>query len=233
MLAFGPDGMLYVGMGDGGNGGDPDNYAQRPSTLLGSMLRLDVDGGSPYAIPGDNPFVGHPTYREETWAYGLRNPWRYSFDRMTGDLYIADVGQIRLEEVSVQPASSAGGENYGWRVMEGPDCYNPPSGCSTAGLTLPVYSYDHGAGCSITGGYVYRGSTFPALAGRYFFGDYCSGWIRSFVFQNGAPVGVQDHTAEVGTLSQISSFGEDGAGELYVVSLGGTVYRITGVASSP
>lgn len=233
MLAFGPDSMLYVGMGDGGSGGDPENHGQSPSTLLGSMLRLDVDGSSPYAIPADNPFVGHATYREETWAYGLRNPWRFSFDRLSGDLYIGDVGQGRFEEVSFQPASSAGGENYGWRVTEGRECYDPPSGCATAGLTPPVLAYDHGPACSVTGGYVYRGSAFPALVGRYFFGDYCAGWIHSFLVVEDAVAGLQDHTPQVGTVSEISSFGEDGMGELYVVSLNGTVYRITGVASGP
>jgi glucose/arabinose dehydrogenase len=233
MLAFGPDGMLYVGMGDGGSGGDPQNHGQRPSTLLGSLLRLDVDGGAPYAIPSDNPFVGHPTYREETWAYGLRNPWRFSFDRGSGDLYIGDVGQGRIEEVSHQTASSPGGENYGWRFMEGSSCYEPSSGCSTAGLTLPIHEYAHSPACSVTGGYVYRGSDSPDLVGRYFFGDFCAGWIHSFQLMAGAVAGLQDHTGDIGTVSQLSSFGEDGVGELYVVSLGGTVYRVTGVASSP
>ena len=228
MLAFGPDGMLYVGLGDGGSGGDPDGNGQDPSTLLGSMLRLDVDGGSPYAIPADNPFVAHQSYRAETWAYGLRNPWRYSFDRQTGDLYIADVGQGAVEEVSFQPAASPGGENYGWRITEGSRCYDPAVGCSRAGITLPVHEYGHSAGCSVTGGYVYRGTGSPSLAGRYFFGDFCSGWIRSFVIDGGAASDLQDHSADVAAVSQLASFGEDGAGELYVVSLGGTVYRIAG-----
>jgi glucose/arabinose dehydrogenase len=229
MIAFGPDGMLYIGMGDGGDGGDPQNHGQRPSTLLGSMLRLDVDGGSPYAIPGDNPYVAHATYREETWSYGLRNPWRFSFDRTTDDLYIGDVGQGQIEEVDFQPASSDGGENYGWNTMEGSQCYPSTSACSSSGLTLPVAEYSHGEGCSITGGYVYRGSDWPALEGRYFYADYCNGWIRSLVVTGGVAADLQDHTPDVGTLSQISSFGEDGAGELYVVSRSGTVYRITGV----
>ncbi|HSH76612.1 MAG TPA: PQQ-dependent sugar dehydrogenase [Longimicrobiales bacterium] len=226
MIEFGPDGMLYVGMGDGGSGGDPQDHGQRPETLLGSMLRLDVDGGAPYAIPADNPFVGHPTTREETWAYGLRNPWRFSFDRGTGDLYIGDVGQNAVEEVSFQPSGSPGGENYGWRITEGTACYDPPSGCSSAGLTPPIHEYGHDEGCSITGGYVYRGSALPDLVGRYFFADFCSTWIRSFVVVNGTAQGVQDHSPDVGPVASISSFGEDGNGELYVVSLGGTVYRV-------
>jgi glucose/arabinose dehydrogenase len=233
MIAFGPDGMLYIGMGDGGWGGDPQNHGQNPATLLGSMLRIDMDGASPYAIPADNPFVGHATYREETWAYGLRNPWRFSFDRGTGDAYIADVGQGAAEEVSHQPAGSAGGENYGWRITEGSRCFAPQSGCSTDGLTLPVHEYGHGPACSITGGYVYRGVDFPALQGRYFFGDFCAGWIHSFVLVEGGASDVQDHSDDVGTVSALASFGEDGRGELYVVSLGGTIYRIRAAGDVP
>lgn len=227
LITFDPDGMLYVGLGDGGSAGDPDGNGQNPATLLGSLLRLDVDGGEPYAIPSDNPLVEEPSARHEVWAYGLRNPWRFSFDRLTGDLYIADVGQNAREEVSFQSASAAGGENYGWNVMEGTGCYSPPTGCSSTGLTLPVYEYSHGEGCSITGGYVYRGSRFPALSGRYFFADYCNAWVRSFRVVDGAVVELQDHSDDVGALSAVSSFGEDAAGELYVVSLGGTVYRVT------
>ena len=227
LVAFGPDGMLYVGLGDGGSGGDPQGHGQDVTTLLGSMLRLDVDGATSYAIPADNPFVGQTNARPEIWAYGLRNPWRFSFDRETGDLYLADVGENALEEVSFQPAASAGGENYGWNVMEASACFTPRNGCPTTGLTLPMYDYSHGEGCSVTGGYVYRGSASPALAGRYFFADYCGGWIRSFVVQNGQATGVRDHTDDLGTVPAISSFGEDGVGELYVVSLSGTVYRVT------
>jgi len=229
MLKFGPDGMLYVGLGDGGGGGDPTGNGQNTSTLLASILRLDVDGASPYAIPPDNPFVGDAGARAEIWAYGLRNPWRFSFDRETGDLYIADVGQNAHEEVDFEPSPSAGGVNYGWNVMEGSYCYRPSSGCSMTGLTLPVYDYPHTEGCSITGGYVYRGSASPSLEGRYFFSDYCAGWIRSFgVAGSGVAtaIDVQDHTVDVGTLSSVSSFGEDAAGELYVVSLDGSVWRI-------
>ena len=226
MLAFGPDGMLYVGLGDGGSTGDPLNHAQRPETLLGSMLRLDVDGGTPYAIPADNPFVGHPTARPEIWAYGLRNPWRYSFDRATGDLYIADVGERIHEEVNFQPVSSPGGQNYGWRIMEGIACYNPPSGCPTGGLTLPVHEYTHVDGCAITGGYVYRGSAVPAILGRYFYADFCTNWVRSILVSDGIAFGLRDHMGEFGPLPGIVSFGEDGHGELYTVSLNGRVYRL-------
>ena len=225
-IAFGPDGMLYVGMGDGGSGGDPFGHGQDPATLLGSILRLDVDGGAPYAIPSDNPFVGDPAAAPETWAYGVRNPWRFSFDRQTGDLYIADVGQSDTEEVSFQPAVSGGGENYGWDTMEGSECFSPSSGCATAGLVLPVFEYSHAEGCSITGGHVYRGLAQPTLAGRYFFADFCSTWVRSFRMSGGEALDLVDHTEDFGPVSQISSFGEDALGELYIVSLRGTLYRI-------
>jgi glucose/arabinose dehydrogenase len=225
-IAFGPDGMLYIGMGDGGSGGDPLGHGQNPETLLGSLLRIDVDAGSPYAIPPDNPFADHPTIAPEMWAYGLRNPWRFSFDRATGDLYLGDVGQNAIEEISYQHSSSAGGENYGWNVTEGTACFDPPSGCATSGLTPPIYEYDHAEGCSVTGGFVYRGTAQPALDGRYFFADFCSSWIRSFTVLGGAALDLIDHSDELGPVDQISSFGEDGAGELYVVSLSGSVYRI-------
>jgi glucose/arabinose dehydrogenase len=192
------------------------------------MLRLDVDGGAPYAIPADNPFVGHPTARPEIWAYGLRNPWRYSFDRVTGDLYIADVGERIHEEVDFQPASSLGGENYGWSIMEGIACYNPPSGCATAGLTLPVHEYTHAdaGGCAISGGYVYRGSAVPAMVGRYFYADFCHTWVRSIMVSGGIAFGLRDHTNDFGYIPGIVSFGEDGQGELYIVSLNGRVHRL-------
>ncbi len=198
--------------------------------MLGSILRVDVSGGAGYTVPPDNPFVGNASAAPETWAYGLRNPWRFSFDRQTGDLYIGDVGQGAREEVSFQPASSGGGENYGWNVMEGTACYQPPNGCPTSGLVLPIHEYDHGEGCSITGGHVYRGPSNPSLTGRYFFADYCSTWIRSFRVEGGVATDLVDHEADFGPVPSISSFGEDGVGELYVVSLGGTVYRITAQA---
>jgi glucose/arabinose dehydrogenase len=228
-VLFGPDGFLYIGTGDGGGGGDPNANAQNTGALLGKILRIDVNSGAPYVIPASNPFAGLPAARPEIWAYGLRNPWRFSFDRVTHDLYIADVGQSSREEVDVQPATSAGGENYGWNIMEGTICYPPPTtGCSQAGLVPPVVDYvTHSAGtCSITGGYVYRGTRLPILAGRYFYGDYCSGRVSSFRYSNGAVTEQHDYTPEFGVLGNITSFGEDSAGELYVVTQGGNVYRI-------
>ena len=225
MLAFGPDGMLYIGMGDGGNGQSANG--QDRSSLLGSLLRIDVNSGSPYAIPAGNPFRADPSARPELWAKGLRNPWRFSFDRSTGDLFIADVGEDLREEIDFQPASSTGGENYGWDVMEGRACFDPPSGCSTTGLVLPILEYDHSRGCSITGGYVYRGTRSPELVGRYFYSDFCGSWLRSFAVANGVPSDDRDHADAAGPLAGVSSFGEDAAGELYVLSMfAGTVHRI-------
>jgi glucose/arabinose dehydrogenase len=179
-LAFGPDdGHLYIGMGDGGSGGDPLGNGQNPGVLLGKLLRIDVETGNPptYTIPATNPFTQTAGYRDEIWALGLRNPWRFSFDPQTGDLYIGDVGQNLYEEVDYQPATSSGGQNYGWNIMEGFHCYNAAT-CDQTGLTLPVIEYDHTQGnCSITGGLVYRGSHYPALAGIYFYADFCSGSI--------------------------------------------------------
>ena len=224
MLAFGDDGMLYIGTGDGGGVGDPDENGQNPNTLLGKLLRIDVDGGDPYAIPPDNPFVGTAVARGEVWAMGLRNPWRWSFDRVAGRLYIADVGQNAWEEVDVVP-STAAGVNYGWDVMEGFHCYEPSSGCDQTGLTLPVLEYGHtGGACSITGGFVYRGAAIPSLQGTYFYGDYCAGWVRSFRYASGAATEQQDWA--FGNLGSILSFGEDASGELYILSANGTVYKI-------
>jgi glucose/arabinose dehydrogenase len=226
LIAFGPDGKLYVGLGDGGSGGDPENRAQNLDSLLGKLLRIDVDAGSPYAIPADNPFVGTANARGEIWAYGLRNPWRFSFDRTTGDLYIGDVGQGAREEVDVHPAGSAAGLNYGWNVMEGTICYNAAT-CSTAGLTLPVLDYPHtGGACSITGGYVYRGARLPILAGRYLYADYCAGWVRSLTFAGGQATDLMDWSADLAPGGSVTSFGEDAAGELYILTQGGAIYRI-------
>ena len=223
-VAFGPDGYLYVGFGDGGSGGDPQGHGQDRTDLLGSLLRLDLDHGLPYTIPATNPFVGQAGMRGELWNWGLRNPWRFSFDRATGDLYIADVGQNAWEEVDVQPATSARGENYGWAIMEGNHCYGRNS-CNKTGLVLPVTEYGHGDGCSITGGYVYRGQAIPELAGTYFYGDYCDGWIRSFVYRNGAATSPSSWPT-LDTKQRITSFGEDAAGEIYVVLANGSIYRI-------
>jgi glucose/arabinose dehydrogenase len=229
-LAFGPqDGYLYIGMGDGGSGGDPQNRAQNPLELLGKLLRIDVETGSPvtYTIPAGNPFAAQPGYRPEIWALGLRNPWRFAFDRTTGDLYIGDVGQNQYEEVDFQPASSGGGENYGWRIMEGFQCYGS-SNCTQTGLTLPVTAYDHGLGCSISGGMVYRGQTYAALQGIYLYADYCSGRIWGLRRVAGAWQSQLLLDATFG----ISTFGEDEAGEIYAAAYwDGTIYRIGGAAT--
>lgn len=229
MLAFGPDGRLYIGMGDGGGAGDVYRNGQNPDTLLGKLLRLDVttDPARPYTIPADNPWVAAlwngQDVRDEVWAVGLRNPWRFSFDRATGDLWIADVGQNVYEEVNRAPAGSAGGLNYGWPIMEGAHCYPGSAACQQAGLTLPVVEYTHGAdGCSITGGYVYRGSLSPALAGAYLYSDYCSGKIWGLARDGDTWRSVELLDTDL----NISSFGEDEAGEVYVVDLKGGVYRV-------
>jgi len=224
-LQFGPDGMLWAATGDGGGGGDPDGNGQDKHALLGKLLRVDVNGASGYVIPPDNPGVTDTSFAPEVWSYGLRNPWRFSFDRQKGDLYIADVGQNLWEEVDVAPAASQAGRgaNYGWNIMEGNHCYNASS-CNTAGLTLPVTEYIHSFGaCSITGGYVYRGSALPALTGNYFYGDFCNGTIESIQYPGSGPA---DWTSLLTPGSNLSSFGQDARGELYVVQLTGPVYRI-------
>lgn len=221
-VAFGPDGYLYIGSGDGGSVGDPQGNGQDLSDLLGSLLRVDVDSGNPYAIPPDNPFINVSSARPEIWNFGLRNPWRFSFDRETQALYIGDVGQGAREEIDVAPASSPGGENYGWNVMEGFSCFNA-STCDQSGFTLPILDYDHDEGCSVTGGYVYRGATIPVLHGHYFYGDFCSGFVRSFRFD-----GIATDRRTWPTLSGggITSFGEDAAGEIYILLASGEVFRI-------
>ena len=214
MIVFGPDGFLYIGTGDGGAGGDPENRGQNLRELLGKFLRIDVNHGSPYAIPKDNPFVA-TQHRPEIFAFGFRNPWRFSFDKTTGELWAADVGQNRWEEINRVEK----GKNYGWRIMEGLHCYQPSTGCSQKGLILPVAEYGHDSGrCSIIGGYVYRGQGVPQLQGRYIFGDYCSGEIMSL--ENGQV------KVLLSTGLRISSFGEDAAGELYLVDHGGGIYKM-------
>jgi glucose/arabinose dehydrogenase len=224
-LAFGSDGMLYAGLGDGGSGGDPLGNGQNLATRLGKLLRLDVDGAS--LVPRDNPFAGRAGAAPEIWAYGLRNPWRFSFDAATGDLYVGDVGQDLYEEIDVEASPRHGGQNYGWNVMEGTHCYNAAS-CSTAGLTMPVLDYGHDAGCSVTGGVVYRGCRMPGYADTYFYGDYCSAFVRSFRLQNGAVTDPRDWTNTLGSgLSSISSFGVDAEGEVYILDLkNGTVNKV-------
>jgi glucose/arabinose dehydrogenase len=247
-LAFGPDGYLYIGMGDGGDAGDPQNKAQNPDSLLGKILRIDVEptqvispnyilylpivfGGntpidnSSYAIPSSNPYTQTSGYRGEIWALGLRNPWRFSFDRQTGDLYIGDVGQGKREEIDYQPAASPGGENYGWNIMEGSQCYNAAS-CDMSGLTLPVFDYStHSDGnCAVTGGMVYRGQDYPGMQGIYFYADYCSGRIWGLQYdgaawQNSLPLFDASFT--------LTSFGEDEDGNLYVTDYSnGNIYMI-------
>jgi glucose/arabinose dehydrogenase len=223
MLAFGPDGMLYVGLGDGGGAGDPQGNGQNPGVLLGKLLRLDVSGAGGYAIPRDNPFGG--AARPEIWSLGLRNPWRFSFDRATGDLYVADVGQGAREEVDVAPARAGGGRglNFGWNRMEGFACYPPAGDCDSTGLTPPVLDYDHAQGCSIIGGYVYRGAAIPGLHGHYLYADWCGRWLRSFRWDDGQ---VARPTSWGLLPASPLSFGEDAAGELYVGLQSGEVVRI-------
>jgi cysteine-rich repeat protein len=228
-LAFGPDGMLYASFGDGGSAGDPNNRAQNPQSLLGKIVRLDPDN-APSWIPSDNPFVGNSSVRDEIWAIGLRNPWRINFDRLTGDLWIGDVGQNAYEEIDFQPASSNGGENYGWRCYEGDSPYNT-SGCSSASsYDFPIYTYPLDSNtCSVIGGYVYRGCAMPNLAGSYFFADYCAGWIKSLKFDGTNVTEVVDRTGDLDWndgLGAVLSFGEDSDGELYVLSSFGTIHRI-------
>ncbi len=228
MLAFGPDGYLYIGTGDGGSGGDPHGNGQNTAVLLGKLLRIDVARDNTavrdteYGIAPDNPFANTPRAAREIWAYGLRNPWRFSFDRKTGDLWIGDVGQDAWEEIDFQPADSVGGENYGWNAYEGTHPYPSGRAAASGDFTSPVVEYDHKAGESVTGGYVYRGSAQPALWGTYFYGDYVSG--RVWGLQRTA-LGFE--TRELAdTAYNVVSFGEDDAGELYLVDFGGAVYRM-------
>ena len=232
-VAFGPDGKLYLALGDGGFGGCA---SQDGNQLLGKMLRLEADG----SIPSDNPFVGNPAFRDEIWSYGLRNPWRFSFDRLTGDLYIGDVGRKDREEIDFQPASSAGGENYGWEVMEGTVC-NPNSSCpvrvpsappcNDPSLVMPLHEYPHPVGdCgSVIGGFVYRGAAVPDLVGTYFFADSCNGSIGSLRYDGVAVSDLQDRTAELannGAVTSVTSFGQDPDGELYMADLDGQIWKI-------
>ena len=227
MLAFSPrDGYLYIGLGDGGSARDPQGNGQNLDTLLGKMLRIDVDArdAGEYGIPSGN--MTGSGVRPEIWSYGLRNPWRYSFDD-NGDLYIADVGQGDLEEVDYEPAGE-GGRNYGWKIMEGTSCHDPESGCNQDGITLPVVEYGRGSGRSITGGYVYRGQAIPELQGVYLYADYASGLISALRIENGALVGSKDITSSINPddISGFTSFGVDAQGELYLLASNGGLYRI-------
>lgn len=222
MISFGPDGYLYIGLGDGGSAGDPENRAQNPDELLGKILRIDVDRGDPYGIPPDNPFA-QGGGRAEIYALGLRNPWRFSFDGKTGELWVADVGQSKWEEIDLVTR----GGNYGWRAMEGMHCFNPPTSCRTPQVTSPIFEYSHEKGrCSVIGGHVYRGRELPNLTGTYVYGDYCTGEIFTL------PSSPKDSHGSpprqlIKTSFKISSFGEDPTGELYVLDHNGGIYRLS------
>jgi glucose/arabinose dehydrogenase len=237
-IVFGPDSYLYLGLGDGGSGGDPQCNGQRTSTALGKILRMDTST-IPFGVPPSNPFVGNTAYNQYIWSLGWRNPWRFSFDRLTGDMFVGDVGQNTIEEVDFEPAGM-GGRNYGWNVMEGRNCFS--SACSTipcndARLTLPVYTYPTGADCSVVGGYVYRGCALNGHVGTYFFSDYCSGRTWSFRLVNGQVTQFTERTTELrptsGGIGAISSWGEDTRGELYIIGLGGGVYRVVASDGGP
>ncbi len=241
MIAFGPDdGDLYVGTGDGGAGCYPSgNPAQQGASQLGKILRIRVDS-LPYTIPPDNPFIASAGYAPEIWSLGLRNPWRWSFDRTNADLYIADVGQSVWEEIDWRPGTSPGGENYGWLPYEGPSCPNASCGdmgsCAIAGYVAPVLAYDHAStgGCAVTGGYVYRGCRMPSLGGTYFYGDYCAAFVKSFGIVGGTVTDPEDHTAELApgggvAIDTITSFGEDARGEIYIVDQDGEIFEIVPV----
>ena len=246
-IEFGFDGYLYISIGDGGSAGDPENRAQDLSNLFGTILRIDVNNNNKYSIPKDNPFFNDDKIKGEIWHYGLRNVWRFSFDRKNGDMYIGDVGQNNWEEINFQPANSKGGLNFGWNILEGTHCYpNDNQQCSIDSMVLPLFEYPNDAnylktligwkqldmhGCSVTGGYVYRGNNKPELFGRYFFGDYCTGKVWSLKNDNGS-IDVKDHTKELlKSMNKkefyLSSFGEDEEGELYIINYSGQIYSIT------
>ncbi|MDX2141562.1 MAG: PQQ-dependent sugar dehydrogenase [Chloroflexota bacterium] len=220
-LAFGPDGYLYIGFGDGGSQGDPQGNGQRLDTPLGKILRIDVSGETGYTVPADNPFVGTPDAMPEIWAFGLRNPWRFAFDRATGDLYIGDVGGSAWEEINFQPADSAGGENYGWSLFEASQAR---TAAGNAGLVMPIAEYPHSEGISVTGGYVYRGERIPDLQGIYLYGDFGFGTVWAAWRDAAGAWGSAVYIANSGQV--ISSFGEDEAGELYIVNYSGLVMRL-------
>ena len=242
-LLFDPHGYLYISFGDGGFSASTQNNAQDPGTWLGKILRIDVDGGVPYAIPPDNPFVGAAGTLEEIWTFGLRNPWRVSVDPLSDTLYIGDVGEQRFEEINVQP-SDLRGANYGWCCREGRDpfagpgpCFQSASTCPAIGLQPPAVQYDHGTGCSVSGGFVYRGCAMPDLHGTYFYGDYCNGFVRSFVYRDGMVEEERDWTAELAptdgqTIDQIAGFGVDARGELYICDFQGQVFKIVPLAGN-
>ena len=250
-IQFGPDGYLYISIGDGGKAGDPLNAGQDLSSLFGKIIRIDIEQ-KPYGIPKSNPFFGQKDKREEIWAWGLRNVWRFSFDKQTGDKYLADVGQNKWEEVNFEPASSKGGLNYGWRIMEANHCYDPKENCPTEGLIKPIIEYPNDAnhpafafriieelsfsetdveGCSVTGGYVYRGQKIKSIEGQYIFGDYCSGNIWTLKVVNGKAINFKNRTEEINIgggefTTYISSFGQDSDGEIYIIDYNGGIYKL-------
>ena len=250
-IQFGPDGYLYISIGDGGKAGDPLNAGQDLSSLFGKIIRIDIEQ-KPYGIPKSNPFFGQKDKREEIWAWGLRNVWRFSFDKQTGDKYLADVGQNKWEEVNFEPASSEGGLNYGWRIMEANHCYDPKENCPTEGLIKPIIEYPNDAnhpafafriieelsfsetdveGCSVTGGYVYRGQRIKSMQGQYIFGDYCSGNIWTLKVVNGKAINFKNRTEEINIgggefTTYISSFGQDSDGEIYIIDYNGGIYKL-------
>ena len=245
-IEFGPDGYLYIGFGDGGSSGDPENRAQNLSNLFGKILRIDVRTEKGYKVPTDNPFYNLDTAKKEIWSYGLRNPWRITFDKKTGDMYIGDVGQWDWEEINYQSSDNKGGLNFGWNILEGNHCYKEHKLCESKDFTFPIFEYPHDAnylktligwaqkdvnGCSVTGGYVYRGKNKPELYGRYFFGDYCTGKVWSLK-NNDGDIDIKEHTNELlKTMNKkqfyLSSFGEDEEGELYLIDYSGALYSIT------
>jgi glucose/arabinose dehydrogenase len=247
-IAFGPDGYLYIGFGDGGSAGDPENNAQNLNNYLGKILRINVDTNpEKYTIPQNNPFIGKKNAKEEILCFGLRNPWRFSFDLLTGDLFIGDVGQNNWEEIDVIPGNNMGGQNFGWNIMEGFHCYPEEIDCNKTNLNEPIWEYPNNAnylktlvgikqnkmdGCSITGGYVYRGSKIPEFYGRYIFGDYCTGKVWSFAYENGEAGDIKNHTSDIlNSMNKnsfyLSSFGETIDGELLIVDYNGGIYIIT------
>jgi len=231
-IQFGPDGKLYLGLGDGGSANDPSCNAQNPAVLLGKLIRMEDDG----SVPVDNPFVGVAGYDPLIWSLGVRNPWRFSFDRATGDFWLGDVGQNQIEEVDFVAAADVGGQNFAWKIMEGNNCFSTsacsPSVplCNDPSFTDPIYTYTHVEGCSITGGYVYRGCAMPGLHGTYFFADFCSNRIWTFEYDGVSITNFQNRTPElapnVGSIGSISSFGEDALGEIYIVDIGGEVFKV-------
>ena len=245
-LEFGPDGYLYISVGDGGSAGDPENRAQRLDNIFGKILRIDIDNGVPFSIPSDNPFINDDNIRKEIWSYGLRNVWRFSFDRLNGDMYLGDVGQNNYEEVDFESSSSKGGLNYGWKIKEGFHCFELDT-CKNNDLIDPIYEYPNNAnymktlvgfkqkdtdGCSVTGGYVYRGGNIEDLYGKYIFGDYCTGKVWSFNYNGKEILDLINHTETIMKSIDkksfyLSSFGEDRSGELFLIDYNGTVYRLT------